>query len=249
MTPTRAPTADDVWSDAAAYDRWFDTPWGRYAAQVETRAVLRALGNIEGKTTVDVGCGTGRLTATLRTAGADIIGVDPEPTMLNLARARIGPLVAGDALAIPIRDNTVDVAVAVTVLCFVADPSAAMAELARIVRPGGCILIGELNPHSPWGLAHRHEFTAPPWNAARFLTRQQLRSLGARYGHSKLRSTLYVPGVFPLHQLIGPVLEQVGRVMRSWGAFQILIVETTPDATSTRRPRAARGRATTRPWL
>ncbi len=248
MTSTRAATADDVWSDAAGYDRWFDTPWGRYAARVETRAVLRALGDIEGKTTVDVGCGTGRLTAALRTRGAHVIGVDPESPMLNLALGRIGPLVAGDALAIPIGDNTVDVAVAVTVLCFVADPSAAMAELARIVRPGGCILIGALNPHSPWGLAHRHELTAPPWNAARFLTRQQLLALGAPYGHVKVRGTLYVPGVFPLHQLIGPVLEQVGRVMPSWGAFQILIVETTPDAMSIRRLQAVRGRATTRQW-
>ena len=138
--------------------------------------------------------------------GAHIIGVDPESAMLDVARHRIVPLAAGDARALPVRDNAVDIAVAVTVLEFVADPAAAMAELARIVRPGGRILVGALNPHSAWGLAHHHEFTAPPWNAARFLTRHQLRELGARYGRVKLHGALSRAG-----RLSTPRAHRAGR--------------------------------------
>lgn len=227
MSRRRAlPSADDLWRDAVAYDHWFDTQWGQYAARVETQAIVRALGKIDGALTLDVGCGTGRLTAALRTAGADIIGVDLEPAMLEVARQRIALLVAGDALAIPVHDNAVDIAVAVTVLEFVADPAAAMAELARVVRPGGRFVVGVLNPHSTWGLARRHELTAPPWSAARFLTRHQLRDLGARYGSVELHGALYAPGVVPFHEVIGPVLEQVGRALPCYGAFQTLVVET-----------------------
>lgn len=227
MSHGRVPCADNAWIDALAYDEWFDTPWGRYAAGVETGAVLRALGNIEGAVAIDVGCGTGRLTGILAAAGARIIGVDSEPAMLDIARHRVDLLVSADALVLPIRDNSVDIALAVTVLEFIADPPAAMAELARIVRPGGCILIGALNPRSAWGLAHRHDFTARPWNAARFLTRHELYDLAAPYGNATLRSVLYAPGALPLLEFSGPVFERFGRAMPGIGAFRILIVETT----------------------
>lgn len=228
MSRRRTLSDDDLWRDAVAYDRWFDTPWGHYSVRVETQAILRALGDIQGAVTLDVGCGTGRLTAALRIAGADAIGLDREPAMLDVAHHRIASLVVGDALAIPVRDSAVDIAVAVTVLEFVADHAAAMAELARVVRPGGRFIVGALNPHSAWGLAHRHDFSAPPWNAARFLTRQQLRDLGAPYGRLILHGALYAPGVVPFDYVIGPALEQLGRALPSWGAFQTLVVETTP---------------------
>jgi ubiquinone/menaquinone biosynthesis C-methylase UbiE len=225
MSKFRALRANDVWLDAGAYDRWFDTPWGSYATGIETRAVLRALGGIEGATVVDIGCGTGRLAAELRAAGAHSVGVDREPAMLNVARGRNASLVASDAHALPLRDLSVDVALAVTVLEFVADPAAAFAELVRVVRPGGRILVGALNPHSAWGIAHRHDFTEPPWNEAHFLTRTQLRALGSPYGRVKLFGALYSPGMFPLHEVIAPILEWIGRAMPGLGAFRTLIIE------------------------
>lgn len=50
---------------ARRYDSWFDSPWGSHAWLVETRAVLAALGPAKGGRVVDIGCGTGRLTALL----------------------------------------------------------------------------------------------------------------------------------------------------------------------------------------
>jgi SAM-dependent methyltransferase len=225
MQPSPVST-DETWRDALGYDRWFDTRWGRYASRVEARAVRRALRSVQGATAIDVGTGTGRLAAQLRAAGVELVAIDREPAMLTLARKRIeASLVAADVLALPVRDRSVDIALAVTVLEFVADASVAMAELARVVRPGGRIVVGALNPCSPWGIAHHAEFGSPPWNAAHFFTRTELRALGAPHGRVHLDAALYAPRSFPLLGLIGPLVEQFGRAVPIWGAFQVLVVE------------------------
>jgi 2-polyprenyl-3-methyl-5-hydroxy-6-metoxy-1,4-benzoquinol methylase len=46
----------------AAYDRWFDTRWGRYAFTIELAAIERAIGRLDGLRVLDAGCGTGRFT-------------------------------------------------------------------------------------------------------------------------------------------------------------------------------------------
>jgi ubiquinone/menaquinone biosynthesis C-methylase UbiE len=186
--------------------------------------------SVQGAAAIDVGTGTGRLAAQLRAAGIDLVAIDREPTMLTLARTRVeASVVVADALALPVRDRSVDIALAVTVLEFVADASVAMAELARVVRPGGRIVVGALNQRSPWGVAHHADFGSPPWNAAHFFTRAELRALGTPHGRAHVDAALYAPRVFPLLGLVGSLVEQFGRVVPFWGAFQILVVET--DAT------------------
>ena len=103
-----------------------------------------------------------------------------------------------------------------------------MAELARVVRPGGCIVVGALNPRSPWGIAHHADFGAPPWNRAHFFTCAELRALGVPHGRAHLNAALYAPSAFPLLERIGPLLERFGRAVPMWGAFQVLVVERSP---------------------
>jgi SAM-dependent methyltransferase len=79
------------------------------------------------------------------------------------------------------------------VLGFVADLAAALAELARVTRHGGRIVIGALNPHSPWGLANRRRLRAGVWCRARFLSRSELRALGTPQGRTSLHGALYAP--------------------------------------------------------
>lgn len=218
-----------VWEEAAGYDRWFETRWGRYAFDRESRAVQRAVGPGRVPRIVDVGCGTGRFTDRLGDMGTSLFGLDRELAMLRYSQSQtLLPLVAADALALPLRDDTVDVAVAITVLEFVSDPALAMAEMARVVRPGGRLVVGALNPHSPWGLAHRGEFAEAPWNTARFLTRAELRTLGRPHGSVELRGALYAPGGLPFLRCVVPLLERFGRAAPAWGAFQVLVVETNP---------------------
>lgn len=228
-TSTSGVQARDVppWTgDADDYDAWFDTPWGRRAFSVEAAAVVRAAGDLTGRRVLDAGCGTGRFSAALLNRCAAVVGVDPDPGMLRLARARTtGGCIRAAADHAPFPDGSFDLTLAVTVLEFVADPSAAVAELARVTRGDGRIVIGALNPHSPWGLANRRRLRSGVWCHARFLDRSDLRSLGAPHGRTSLRGALYAPGDFPGMSRLGPMLELAGRAAPAWGAFQILVID------------------------
>ena len=93
------------------------------------------------------------------------------------------------------------------------------------MRPAGRIIVAALNPRSPWGLAHRRQFAAPPWDAARFLTRGRLLETGARHGHARVAGALFAPGRLPGLRAVGPLLELAGRATPKLGAFQILTID------------------------
>jgi SAM-dependent methyltransferase len=211
---------------ALAYDRWFESRWGRYASRVEWRALARDLGRVSDARIVDVGCGTGRFTHRLEEAGARVVGVDVDAGMLDGARSRVrGPLLRAQAEQLPFEAGVFDIAVAVTVLEFVHEPERALAEMARVTRSGGRLVIGALNLASPWGLAHQTRLAAPPWTDACFLSRARLLSLGSRIGRARIRGALFAPGDLPGLPVIGPVVESAGTAFSKWGAFQVLTVE------------------------
>ena len=94
---------------------------------------------------LDVGCGNGAFTEMLveRCAPAAVVGVDPSEAQLAFARTRPASRVAqfrqGDAMALPFPDDAFDAAVMPLVIFFVPDPPKGVAEMARVVRPGGVV--------------------------------------------------------------------------------------------------------------
>jgi SAM-dependent methyltransferase len=97
-----------------------------------------------GGVALDVGSGPGNVTAALaRAAGPDALalGVDiSEPMLARAVRAEAGPQVGflrADAQQLPFRDETVDAAVSIAVLQLIPNPAATLAEMARVLRPGG----------------------------------------------------------------------------------------------------------------
>jgi arsenite methyltransferase len=102
----------------------------------------------DGGTALDVGSGPGNVTASLaRAAGPDglALGVDiSEPMLARAVRNEAGPQVGfikADAQRLPLRDNTVDAAVSTAVLQLVPHPDVALAEIARVLRPGARLAI------------------------------------------------------------------------------------------------------------
>jgi arsenite methyltransferase len=127
-------------------------------AQAITRTLLAALAawqdpiewlNIPpGGIALDVGSGPGAVTASLaRAAGPEglALGVDiSEPMLARAVHAEAGPNVGflrADAQRLPLRDQTVDTAVSIAVLQLIPDPAAALAEIARVLRPGGRLAV------------------------------------------------------------------------------------------------------------
>lgn len=124
--------------DGARYERYM----GRWSQRVGA-AFLDWLAPAPGLRWLDVGCGNGAFTETLVAHGAPgpVHGIDPSQAQLDHARARPAlrdvDFGIGDAMALPFEDATFDVAVMPLVIFFVPDPARGVAELLRVLRPGG----------------------------------------------------------------------------------------------------------------
>ena len=128
------------YDDGAAYERMMGA-WSRLAGEI----FLDWLAPPPGLRWIDIGCGSGAFTKLLieRCAPAEVQGIDPSEAQLSFARARcVGQTVRfhrGDALALPFGEDNFDAAVMALVIFFVPDPTKAIAEMARVVRPGGTV--------------------------------------------------------------------------------------------------------------
>ena len=132
------------------YARWagsYDRP-GNPLVSVEQPVVWAILDRLAPGDAVDAACGTGRHAAHLVERGHRVLGVDASPEMLAEARAHVSgcEFQEGDLASLPVDSASVDLAVCALALEHVEDLDAAVAELARVVRGGGRIVISDLHP-------------------------------------------------------------------------------------------------------
>ncbi|MEU3600727.1 class I SAM-dependent methyltransferase [Streptomyces sp. NPDC006798] len=99
-------------------------------------------------TALDAACGTGRQTEALAARGYRVIGVDQSPDMLEQARRKVpdADFRQGRLEKLPVDDGSVDLAVSTLALTHLPDLTDAVAELARVVRPGGRVIVSDLHP-------------------------------------------------------------------------------------------------------
>jgi SAM-dependent methyltransferase len=106
---------------------------------------------------LDVGCGTGVLASRLADAGYQMSGIDPSDGMLDVLRARTPGIEAVQASGteLPFDDDSFDLVLTVAVMHHIADPGdvrRTLAEMVRVARPSGRILVWDHNPRNPyWG--------------------------------------------------------------------------------------------------
>jgi SAM-dependent methyltransferase len=138
---------------------------GRYEVIAETlepvsEIVVERVGLVRGERALDLGCGTGSAALALAKAGADVVAVDPAARLVEVARARTADagfaleVVQGEAAAIPLPDDSVDVIVSVFAVIFAPDPAAALTDMARVLAPGGRIVLTAWIPGYGIGLAN-----------------------------------------------------------------------------------------------
>jgi SAM-dependent methyltransferase len=142
---------DDV---AAVYDDTLPAHVVEHYLRKRTRYVLE---HCPRGTALDVGCGTGALADRLAAAGYELTGADPSAGMLAVLRERTSRVEAVEAsgTALPFPDGRFDVVLCVATLHHVADPGdvrRTLAEMVRVARPGGRVLVWDHNPRNPyWG--------------------------------------------------------------------------------------------------
>src|SRR4051812_46466889 len=141
------PTMDyDEFAEAYSADNEANLLNGHY----ERPAMLDLVGDVAGRRILDVGCGSGPLSGALRDRGAIVSGFDLSEAMIRLARARLGEdanlLVHDLARPLPFSDAAFDDAVASLVLHYLEDWTAPLAELRRVLRRGGRLLVSVNHP-------------------------------------------------------------------------------------------------------
>jgi len=127
---------------------------GFYNAYLDRPACLELLGNVAGRTVLDVACGPGLYAEELVARGAWVIGLDISPRMVELSRKRVpqGHFRVHD-LGKPLTwlpDASVDLVLFALASEYVDDRTAALSELRRVLRPGGALVLSRPHPTGDW---------------------------------------------------------------------------------------------------
>jgi ubiquinone/menaquinone biosynthesis C-methylase UbiE len=129
---------------------------GRYEDTAEELApaadvAVGTLGLEGGERVLDVACGTGNAAAVARAGGAEVTGIDASPRLVRVAQERIpeGTFMEADAAELPFADEEFDAAVSVFGVIFARPADRAAAEMARVVRAGGTVVVTAWVPQGP----------------------------------------------------------------------------------------------------
>lgn len=136
--------------------------------------ILRLLGDIEGRRVLELGCAAGGLTAHLVQRGADVISVDAEPRMIDIARRKLGTSARFELVDLEqpltiVEPGSVDVVAASLVLHYVKDWAPLLRDIHRCLVPGGALVFSMHHPVTAWVLSdqtdyHRVELVSEDWD-------------------------------------------------------------------------------------
>jgi ubiquinone/menaquinone biosynthesis C-methylase UbiE len=211
------------------YAGWRESDLGAITEALEDRLLFELIGPVEGRQVVDVGSGEGALAVALQRRGAQVTAVDPSGAMLAAAQTRARDeraslcMVRAKGEQLPFAAASFDLVLAKTVLCFVADAGPMVQEMARVLRPGGRFVIGELNRWSSWAAQRRLRawLGSALWQHGRFRTAGELRALAEAGGLEveTVRGAVYYPRLTSAARLMAPYDSHFARYTTVGAAF------------------------------
>ncbi len=143
----RADPELDVLEAYAEWSRGYPPHAHNALMRAEEAALLELLPDILGKSVLDLACGTGRYARLLAERGAGcILGIDLSPDMLREADPSLGPFVQANLTQLPFTNHTFDLVICGLAIGHVDDLARAIAESARVLRPGGVLLYSDFHP-------------------------------------------------------------------------------------------------------
>lgn len=142
---------------ARDYDEWFKTKMGAFADKVETELAFSLFKPNPGMRILDVGCGTGNFSIKLAEMGCKVIGIDISQKMLDQAKAKTKDkgldieFQKMDVYHLDFPVEEFDGVFSMAAFEFIQKPKQAYAEMYRVLKKGGHLLIGTINLDSKWG--------------------------------------------------------------------------------------------------
>ncbi len=213
----------------AAYARWRESELGFITERLEQEAIFSQVPDVSGWNVLDAGCGDGTYAIEASRRGAIVTGLDCSWPMLAAARQREQqslskagiPWCHGQVEALPFQDASFDLVFAITLLCLVSSPKRVIGELARVLRPGGMLLLGELGRFSTWAFIRRVRswLGSGFWKQAHFWTAGELRPLlqDAGLGLKSVRGAVYYPPLATCARLARHYDRSLS-ILGGWGA-------------------------------
>jgi ubiquinone biosynthesis O-methyltransferase len=221
------------------YERWRASTLGAITEELQSSLLLRLIGDVTSKAVLDVGCGDGTFAIELARRGAIVAAVDASSEMIASARKRadVDSLrIRFDVAAaqnLPFPAASFDVVIAKTVLCFVDDAAPVFVELARAIRPGGRLVIGELNRWSVWAATRRIRgwLGSALWRKGRFRTPSELRRLAREAGlePGQVVGAIYYPRLTSIARVMAPYDSSLARLTTFGAAFLALEARRPPQ--------------------
>jgi SAM-dependent methyltransferase len=207
---TGAPKVEPFVRHHRRYDEWFERHGPAYVSEL---LAVRALVPWEGRG-LEIGVGTGRFAGPLGVK----FGIDPAGERLGSARARGVTVARAVGEALPFTDAAFDYALVVTTLCFVDDARAVLREIARVLRPGGEVIIGWIDRESPLGQDYvTHQAENVFYREATFYSAAEVEALLRETGFNHLVRVQTLSTPLSQIQNIEPISAGVGR-----GAFLVV---------------------------
>jgi SAM-dependent methyltransferase len=175
-----------------------------YNAFTDRPAMLKLAGDVAGLRILDVGCGAGHYAAELVARGAQVVGIDGSSTMLEHARTRVAAEFRQHDLEQPFSfapDASFDGVICALVLHHITNRRQLLAELHRVLRPGGWLLLSTTHPTSDWRY-HGGSYYSDDWVELTIIEGKP----GVRYQRMSLElfiTEVLAPG-FALERLVEP---------------------------------------------
>jgi len=195
---------------ASQYEDWFER--NRFAYESELRVIREQLPET-GKG-MEIGVGSGRFAAPLGIK----LGIEPSRKMRELAQNRGIETIEGIAEKLPFRDSQFEFALMVTTICFVDDIQVSFQEAYRVLKPGGCLIIGFIDKQSSIGRSYQqHKKNSVFYRIATFYTIDEVVSNLKKVGFKNFNFTQTIFDNLSKIRAIEPIKEGYGK-----GSFVVI---------------------------
>ena len=181
------------------YDSWYTTKMGAFVDAIESEAAFALLLPQSGQYILDAGCGTGNFSYKLAEMGCNVVGIDVSNKMLGEAQAKssLAPTAprfkSMDCCCLSFPDNTFDSVISMSAFEFFEKPDVAVAEMMRVLKPGGTLVIGVIQQGGLWQRLYTSEpFKDSVYSCASFKSKDDIISLGKEH-FAEYRECLYTP--------------------------------------------------------